>query len=468
MQLQHKTFPAYGIKAIDESQGVIEAIVSVFNNVDYAGERVRAGAFAKSLARKLPKGVWAHDWTIPIAKTLEGIELMPGDPRLPVDLRKNGGLYIKGQFNLETQRGREAFSDVKFGSIDEFSFGYTVEDSEFDSKAGVHDLVELTIYEWSPVLVGCNPATEMISAKSVCGASNLPLADRGREWDASAAEKGVRSWAGAEDAPNAKYRKAFMICDGPEAEFTSYKLPFGAVDGGELKAVPRALFSIAGVLQGARGGTRISSEDRAGAKAKIAGYYARMRREFGDDSIVVPWDDEKAGEPVETKSDSMPYMEPSMAMAAMREAHEHLMSAVYDGLDSGLGAHEMEPAFDEHKGACLGVYKALCSKPRMKEAALAALKQFADPPAGKADQQLDTLLADAQRCATRQGEIAALRAQEGRTFGEERRHKLAALAAQLHALAAEPVSKILASETAEALLAHYRDRQRRREPAQAT
>jgi hypothetical protein len=169
---------------------------------------------------------------------------------------------------------------------------------------------------------------------------------------------------------------------------------------------------------------------------------------------------------METKSDSMPYLEPSMAMAAMSEAHGHLMSAVYDGIANGLGAHELEPAFDEHKAACLGVYKALCAKPAMKEAALAALKEFAaDAPAAKADEQLTALLADAERCIARQAEIAGLRAKDGRPLSEAKRRKLTALRDAIDAIAAPPQPSALAKETAEALLEHYRTKQQRREAA---
>ena len=42
---------------------------------------------------------------------------------------------------------------------------------------------------------------------------DLPLADRDREWDGTAAEKRVRSWAKAEDEPNAKYRDAHVWYD---------------------------------------------------------------------------------------------------------------------------------------------------------------------------------------------------------------------------------------------------------------
>ena len=128
--------------------------MSVFNVVDHANERVMPGAFKASLARRMPKGVWAHDWQTPVAKTLEARET-------------DEGLVIDAVFNLDTQRGREAFSDIKFGIIDEFSIGYRVVKDSFDSEQkDIRQLDELELYEWSPVLVGMNPATELLTIKS--------------------------------------------------------------------------------------------------------------------------------------------------------------------------------------------------------------------------------------------------------------------------------------------------------------
>lgn len=164
--IERKAYPVANLKVADEQQGVIEAIVSVFNNVDHGNEKVLPGFFAKSIERKLPKGVWAHDWKQPIAKTLEAKELLPGDPLLPDSLKLLGGAYIKGQFNLDTQRGREAYSDIKFGIVDEFSIGYAVLKDGKDQETGARELIEGDWKEWSPVLVGMNDQTALISIKS--------------------------------------------------------------------------------------------------------------------------------------------------------------------------------------------------------------------------------------------------------------------------------------------------------------
>lgn len=163
MSVEHKSFPIASLKT--DEVGTIEAIVSVFNNVDSGKEIVRQGFFAKSIAKKLPKGVWAHDWKQPIAKTLEARELPPGDPQLPPHLLTLGGAYIKGQFNLDTQRGREAYSDIKFGIVDEFSIGYAVL-TDKKGEDGTRELLEGDWKEWSPVLVGMNSETSLISIKS--------------------------------------------------------------------------------------------------------------------------------------------------------------------------------------------------------------------------------------------------------------------------------------------------------------
>ena len=166
MELQRKTLNAPCFKASDPEQGIIEAIVSVFGNVDSANEIVRPGFFAASLERGLPNMAWMHDWTTPVGKTLEARELAPGDVLLPEAIRDNGGLYVKGQFNLGTQRGREAFSDVQFGSVREFSIGYRATKTARDEDTGIVELLEGDLYEWSPVLVGANDSTHLLSLKS--------------------------------------------------------------------------------------------------------------------------------------------------------------------------------------------------------------------------------------------------------------------------------------------------------------
>jgi hypothetical protein len=145
----------------------------VFNNVDMGGDVIRLGAFDKSVQRKKPKGVWMHDGTATVAKTLDTYPVPAGDPRLPEKIAGLGGQYVKGQFNLSTQRGKDAFSDIQFGIVDEFSIGYWPTAQNL-MKDGTRELLEIDWLEWSPVLAGMNPLTQLVSAKSGAGDA-LPL-----------------------------------------------------------------------------------------------------------------------------------------------------------------------------------------------------------------------------------------------------------------------------------------------------
>jgi hypothetical protein len=119
---------------------------------------------------------------------------------------------------------------------------------------------------------------------AVTSFQDLPLADREREWDADAADKRVRRWAGADDGPNTKYRDAHVWYDAAQKdEFGSYKLLIADVVDGRLTAVPRAVMAAAGVMQGARGGVDLPEDDIDRVKSHLAKYYAKM-----DDTA--PWE----------------------------------------------------------------------------------------------------------------------------------------------------------------------------------
>ncbi|MHA3836110.1 hypothetical protein ACXR8F_10365 [Terrabacter sp. AAH1] len=112
---------------------------------------------------------------------------------------------------------------------------------------------------------------------SVTSFQDLPLADRNREWDGDAAEKRVRSWAGAEDGPNEKYRDAHVWYDaGKKENFTAYKLLIADVVDGRLRAVPRGVMAAAAVMQGSRGGVDLPDKDRDRVRSHLAKYYAKM------------------------------------------------------------------------------------------------------------------------------------------------------------------------------------------------
>ena len=167
--MERKLVQVSDVRGIDAVDGIAEAIVSVTNIVDSVNDIIMPGAYKGTLKRRNPKGVWSHDTNIPIAKTLQVEELMPGDPRLPQDLilKNAGALLVRMQFNLNTSRGRDAFHDVQFfGPEQEWSIGYAVTEGKSETgKDGIRRIKELELYEYSPVIFGAAPHTRTLSIK---------------------------------------------------------------------------------------------------------------------------------------------------------------------------------------------------------------------------------------------------------------------------------------------------------------
>lgn len=163
MDLEHKTLPSGGVMSTND-EGIVEALVSVTGIKDNVNDIIIPGAYAKTLTERTPKGVWSHDWNNPVSKVVDIKELMPGDPSLPQTLANGtpwpaeaGGLYVKTQFNLNTQAGKDAYENVKFfGENAEWSIGYKVPKGEatVDKTTGTRHIKSLNLYEFSPVLFG--------------------------------------------------------------------------------------------------------------------------------------------------------------------------------------------------------------------------------------------------------------------------------------------------------------------------
>lgn len=185
MQMEHKSVGVSGLNVVDETKGIVETIVSVTGIVDNVKDIIEPGAYTKSLNTRIPKGVWSHSWDTPVARTEEVKELMPGDERLPSQLPNGqpwpdqaGALLVKTQFNLGTQRGREAYSDVTFfGDQQEWSIGYQVPvgGATVDSKTGQRRIQTLELYEYSPVLFGAMPHARSL-AQTGAGVKDAQIA----------------------------------------------------------------------------------------------------------------------------------------------------------------------------------------------------------------------------------------------------------------------------------------------------
>jgi HK97 family phage prohead protease len=168
-ELEFSTKAMPGQLSVDEAEGIVEAFVAGIGNKDSVGDIVLPGAFAASLKRRKPRVVWGHNWNEPIGKVLDIYEVGPDDPRLPAKMKaaRIGGLFARVQFNLKSERGREAFANIAFfGMEQEWSIGYKTITAAYDNTRQANLLREVELYEVSPVLHGANQLTGTISVKS--------------------------------------------------------------------------------------------------------------------------------------------------------------------------------------------------------------------------------------------------------------------------------------------------------------
>lgn len=152
------------LKVISEKDDrwIIEGYASVFGNVDSYYEIVDKGAFNDFLAKwpadsktgvpRFPKFIWAHDWARPLGPTLEVRE-------------DEIGLYVKGELLKDVQDAKEAYALIKSGAMTDLSFGFRVDQDEIDQNTGARHLKKISIYEWSPVLVGANEKATITGVK---------------------------------------------------------------------------------------------------------------------------------------------------------------------------------------------------------------------------------------------------------------------------------------------------------------
>jgi len=245
----------------------------------------------------------------------------------------NTGLLVDGFLNVHKSRdAAEVYgglpdptgSNPAAGYYSQMSHGFDPIASRIDEDDGLEHYTEVKSYEVAIVMrnFAANPEADITEVRSrmlalqmaLRGGSardvirlgqdtvamlragesdaapflSLRMAGRDREWNAAEAIRRVKRWAKAHDAPNERYGNAFLWADGQRLDqFSAYQLPFADIINGELCCIPRGLVAAAGRVDE----VEIPDVDREAVRALLSRYYARMREEFGDDTIVPAWED---------------------------------------------------------------------------------------------------------------------------------------------------------------------------------
>lgn len=144
-----------------------------------------------------------------------------------------------------------------------------------EAEQDLYRLAEKTVGTWDTL-------------KGASGKTSWPLADEDTAWDSGDAHKRIMDWAGGDDPDWSKVKSVHFWFD-PEKDDTwgGFKLPFCDVIGGSVKAVPKAIYAVAGALNGSRGGVDIPEDDVPAVKKKVEAYYHKLDKK-------APWEDQEA------------------------------------------------------------------------------------------------------------------------------------------------------------------------------
>lgn len=246
--------------------GIVKGYIATWS-LDRGNDRFVKGAFHDSLielrAKNRPIRLKDHHF-----RTIGGF---------PIDraFEDDKGLFTVGHINLEVQQGREAFSLAKQGVLSDFSIMFTVVEFEMDNEIRI--IKKAILWEGSLVDEPMNTEAQITEVKAVVPFQDMVISDRGQEWDSSAAISRIREFTKSDETPNTEYKKAFVWFDKTKSDqFGGYKLPIADVINGRMTVVPKAIFSAAASIKGARGGIDLPEIDRPKVIRHIERYYAKM------------------------------------------------------------------------------------------------------------------------------------------------------------------------------------------------
>ena len=257
-----------GLRVKSATKGEISAVFCTFDVVDHDGDIVLKGAIPAG--KEVVISAYNHaSWgpgAVPVGK---GVIRIAGNEAV-----------LDGQFFLDTTAGADTFNALKqLGALAEYSWGFDVLDGTPNQHGG-RDLKSVDVHEVSPVLKGASIGTRTLALKQradvVRHKRAIPAHETAtvdRPWDAAAMEKALDT-----DRPSdLRTVYAWVDPDGDPEVKSSYRFPHhhGVKGPANLRA---SLAGIA-VLNGARGGTDLSPEDRAAVYEHLASHLRDADRE---------------------------------------------------------------------------------------------------------------------------------------------------------------------------------------------
>jgi|CXWL01.1.fsa_nt_gi HK97 family phage prohead protease len=150
----------FAIKSLDAAAMTFSGYASIFHVPDDGQDIMLPGAFTKTLAERGPQGANR----IKILALHRGDWLPIGKPtRLWEDQH---GLGFDGQIS-KTTLGLDVMTLLRDGVLTEMSIGYDTIKEEFDKALGLRKLIEVRLWEISPVTWAMHPMALIDNVKSL-------------------------------------------------------------------------------------------------------------------------------------------------------------------------------------------------------------------------------------------------------------------------------------------------------------
>ena len=159
-------------KGIDDSQGIVEAYVNTMGVKDHDGDIITPEAFNNSIRSRLPIPVLSgHDQSEIIGKVLFAQPEQIEGPE--------HRLFARMQMNMDTEAGRDAYSNIAGHYVREWSVGFNIPGNDAiaydrDGADSTRTIMELDWVEVSSVVRGASPSTMTIAAKSETETVTMP------------------------------------------------------------------------------------------------------------------------------------------------------------------------------------------------------------------------------------------------------------------------------------------------------
>lgn len=169
------------------------------------------------------------------------------------------------------------YPQLKAKSIEAMSVGGWSTDSIYDEEKGCRRIKKMELREISLVVFPANCDAKIEAVKGVNPLKSYAIAEEGTVWDGSAAEKRWRVYSKSEDAPSTDYKNGFMWYDvANKDKFGAYKFNFVDIIDGEVKIVPKAIYTARSYANRSYNKLIMPEEDLVKLKALISKYYKLM------------------------------------------------------------------------------------------------------------------------------------------------------------------------------------------------